>query len=99
MNVSEFCEPLVKLNHKIIIADNYVQADETPFQVLREPGRKDTSQSYLWVYRGGNSVVFDYQQTRGGYHAQTFLQNFKGYLQTDAYSGYNFVERNKDIIS
>jgi transposase len=82
----------------MIIASNYVQADETPFQVLREPGRKDTSQSYLWVYRGGNSVVFDYQQSRSGYHAEAFLKGLKGYLQTDAYSGYYFVEKNKDII-
>lgn len=99
IDVSEFCEPLVKLNHQTIIASHYVQADETPFQVLREPGRKDTSQSYLWVYRGGSSVVFDYQQSRSGYHAEAFLKGLKGYLQTDAYSGYHFVAKNKDIIS
>lgn len=99
IDVSEICEPLVKLSQQRIIASNYIQADETPFQVLREPGRKDASQSYLWVYRGGNSVVFDYQQSRGGYHAEAFLKGFKGYLQTDAYSGYYFVDKNKDILS
>lgn len=99
MSVSELCEPLVNLLHGNILAENYVQADESPIQVLKEPGRKDTSKSYLWVYRGGGNVVFDYQQTRGGYHAQTFLKGFKGYLQTDAYSGYHFTEYDKNIIS
>jgi hypothetical protein len=96
--VAALCEPLVNLLHKNILAESYAQADESPIQVLKEPGRKDTSKSYLWVYRGGSNVIFDYQQTRGGYHAQTFLQGFKGYLQTDAYSGYYFTEKIIDII-
>ena len=99
IDVSEICEPLVKLNQQEIIESNYIQADETPFQVLKEPGRKDTSQSYLWVYRSEKSVVFDYQQNRSGYHAEAFLKGFKGYLQTDAYSGYHFIAKNKDILS
>ena len=90
MNVADLCGPLVKLSHGTLLKENYIQADESPVQVLKEPGRKDTSKSYLWVYRGGGNVIFDYQQTRGGYHAQTFLTGFKGYLQTDAYSGYYF---------
>jgi transposase len=98
INTAQLCEPLVILSHKNILSERYIQADESPIQVLKEPGRKDTSKSYLWVYRGGNTVVFDYQQTRGGYHAQQFLQDFKGYLQTDAYSGYYFTEKIDDIV-
>lgn len=98
INVAELCEPLVKFSHKKMIVEDYIQADESPIQVLKEPGRKETSKSYLWVYRGGSNVIFDYQQTRGGYHAQNFLQGFKGYLQTDAYAGYHFTEKIKDII-
>lgn len=101
INVADQCEPLVILLHKNLIEDDYLQGDESPVQVLNEPGRANTSKSYLWVYRGGGkqpSVVFDYQQTRSGYHAQTFLAGFKGYLQTDAYSGYSFTEKDKNII-
>ena len=43
------------------------------------------------------SIVYDYQETRGGYHAQQFLTGLKGYLQTDAYSGYNWVDDNKNM--
>lgn len=98
INVAELAEPLVQITHKDMLLESYIQADESPIQVLKEPGRKDTSKSYLWVYRGGNNIIFDYQQTRGGYHAQQFLQDFKGYLQTDAYSGYHFAEKINDII-
>ena len=55
----------------------------------------------MWVYRGGDpakpSIVYEYQETRGGYHAQTFLAGFKGYLQTDAYSGYAWTEKELDM--
>ena len=71
--------------------------------MLNEPRRANTSKSYLWVYKGGppnkSCVVFDYQETRGGYHAENFLKDFKGFLQTDAYSGYNFTDRSQDITS
>jgi len=57
----------------------------------------------MWCYRGGEinhpSIVFDYQETRGGYHAQQFFKDFKGYLQTDAYSGYNFADADENIIA
>jgi hypothetical protein len=72
-----------------------VKADETTTQVLKTPNKKDTSQSYMWVYMTGNhpkpAVVYDYQETRHGEFAKTFLQGFQGILQTDGYSGYHCV--------
>jgi transposase len=49
----------------------------------------------MWVYTSGRSptptVLYEYQPTRSGQHARRFLEGFKGYLQTDGYSGYNAV--------
>jgi len=101
LKVSELCEPLVKLLRQNIISYDYVQADETTVQVLDEVGRSNKTKSYIWCYRGGGiklSIVYDYQETRGGCHAEEFLSGFKGYLQSDAYSGYNFANKNDDII-
>jgi transposase len=100
LKVSELCEPLVKLMQKQIISYDYVQADETRVQVLDEIGRDNKIKSYMWCYRGGDkpTIIYDYQPTRGGYHAEQFLSGFKGYLQSDAYSGYNFVDKNNDIV-
>lgn len=103
LKTAELCEPLVRCLQKNIIQGDYTQADETTLQVLSEVGRDSTTKSYIWVYRGGNlekpSIVFEYQETRGGYHPQEFLQEFKGYLQTDAYSGYHWVEKKPEMCS
>lgn len=101
LKVSELCEPLVKLLRQNIITYDYAQADETTVQVLGEIGRSNKTKSYIWCYRGGGaqtSIVYEYQETRSGFHAQEFLSGFKGYLQSDAYSGYNFANKNDDII-
>jgi transposase len=102
LKVAELCEPLVKQLRKIIIAYDYVQADETTVQVLDEVGRDNRSKSYMWCFRGGgekNCIVYEYHETRGGYHAQQFLTGFKGYLQSDAYSGYDWADKIESIIS
>ncbi len=101
LKVSELCEPLVKLLRQNIIVYDYAQADETTVQVLDEVGRSNKAKSYIWCYRGGGirpSIVYEYQETRGGYHAEEFLSGFKGYLQSDAYSGYNFANKDEGII-
>jgi transposase len=101
LKTAELCEPLVKLLQKIIIRYDYLQADETTVQVMNEIGRANNTKSYMWCYRGGGDkicIVYEYQPTRGGYHAEQFLYGFKGYLQSDAYSGYNFTEKNDAII-
>jgi transposase len=101
MKVAELCEPLVKIMQKNIVAYDYLQADETTVQVLDKVGRSNKTKSYMWCYRGGGDrpyIVYEYQPTRGGYHAEEFLNGFKGYLQSDAYSGYNFAEKSNTII-
>lgn len=84
---------------KDLLSGTVIHADETPVQVLKEPGRKATNTSRMWVYCAGkasgkHNVVFEYQPTRGGYHAAQFLDGFHGYLMTDDFSGYN---RTKDV--
>ncbi len=75
---------------------NILQADETPLQVVNEPGREAKTKSYMWLYQTGSSggssppvVIYDYQLGRSGLYAKTYLKDFTGkYLQTDGYSGY-----------
>jgi len=94
-------DPLVQHMQKHIVKSGYVQADETPVQVLKTPGKKNTSHSYMWTYKTGDSensaVVYEYQETRHGAFAKDFLKGFKGVLQTDGYKGYHCVT-NKDSV-
>ena len=71
-------------------------ADETPVQVLNEPGRRAQTKSYMWVYRTGEDglppiILYGYSETRAGDNAKNFLNGFKGYLECDGYQGYNKV--------
>lgn len=82
--------------HELLAKRNILHADETTLQVLREPDRSAESKSYMWLYRTGRDgpaiVLYDYQTTRASKHPISFLTGFKGYLQTDGYSGYGQLE-------
>lgn len=87
------CEPLLDRLHAALLAGDIINMDETPLQVLKEPGRKNTTKSYMWVTRGGTEkcpvVLFRYAPSRAGEVAEKIIGDFKGFLQTDGYAGYN----------
>lgn len=75
--------------------------DETTVPVL-DPGRGRTKTGYLWALArddrgwGGEDppgVVFTYQPSRAGAHAEQILQDFDGILQLDGYTGYDRLTR------
>jgi len=80
--------PLVERTKEELIQRDYAHADETTVQVLKEAEKSATSKSYRWVYLSGGSknpiLVYDYAPGRAGVYPSTFLEEFKGYLQTDA---------------
>lgn len=82
--------------HEELLVRKYLHADETTLQVLHEPGRSATSDSYMWLYRSGRDgppiVLYEYQESRSKAHPKKFLKGFSGYLQVDGYSGYHDVE-------
>ena len=73
----------------------YIGMDETPLQVLSEPGKAATSTSYMWVTVGryGESPIirFIYHATRSKEVPKRILAGFKGYLQSDDYAGYDEI--------
>jgi len=91
----DWLEPLCSTMKEYLINEPVIHADETVVQVLKEDGKKPSSESRMWVYSSGRSrtpvVLFEYQPTRSGQHAKRFLEGFKGFLQTDGYSGYSAV--------
>lgn len=93
---AERCRPIIELLHRELLSGSLVNADETPVQVLNEPGRANTNKSYMWVFRGGTpgkeAVLYRYSPTRSGDVPDEMLAGFKGYLQTDAYSAYEHLE-------
>jgi len=92
--------PLVHLQRERVLQVNYLMVDETPIKVL-DPNKKGTThQGYYWPYYDpiGKQVFFDYQKSRSREGPNTVLRNFRGYLQTDAYAGYEELAAQPDII-
>ena len=82
--------------HQKLLEEKYLHSDETTVQVLNEEGRKNTTDSYMWVYSTGRHGkhqvrIFEYQPGRSGKYPREFLKGFKGYLHTDAYAGYKKI--------
>lgn len=86
-------QPLVDRLVAHLLERRVLHADETPVKQL-DPGRGKTKRAYLWAYRsnvletGPPIVVFDYQPSRAGAHAQVFLSGWQGHLMVDDYAGY-----------
>ena len=95
VKVGELVQPLINLMREEMLAGDILQCDETRLQVLKEPGKAATSQSYMWVQRGETEqsalLLYDYDASRSGEVPKRLLEGFEGYLQTDGYEGYNAV--------
>ena len=90
----DYFDPLVDLLQDKLIKRDIVHCDETPVQVLKEPDKTPQTKSYMWVYKTGNDgkepiVIYDYNPSRKGDCAANFLKDFRGFIHTDGFSGYN----------
>ncbi len=100
IKVATLLKPMIELFIDELNRSSYIHADETPFQVLKEVGRKATQKSYVWVLKTGSephpTILFNYSTSRAGKVAQQLFENFTGYIQTDGYSCYNVIKKNKN---
>jgi transposase len=91
----EQLQPLLNLMRDQLLGYPVLHCDETRLQVLHEPGRDPTAQSWMWVQSGGPPeqpvVLFDYSASRAQEVPLHLLAGYRGYLMTDDYAGYNAV--------
>jgi transposase len=86
---AELLWPIVAEIKRQILSSAKIHTDDTsvPVQIR---GRKKTRKGYLWAYIGqGNNVVFDYTPTRCRDGPIEFLGDYGGFVQADAYQGYD----------
>lgn len=81
-----------RLRHEIT-ASGYLQTDDTPVTVLDRGG--GSFKGRIWTYHDPitRQVVFDATPTHERAGPEAFLANFSGYLQADAYTGYDALFR------
>jgi len=102
IRTAEVCRPLIDCLVEEIRSGPLIGIDETTVQVLQEPGRSNTSKSYMWVFRGGDpdkpALIYRYHPTRAGDVAADFINEYRGYIQTDGYAGYDGLDYKPGII-
>jgi len=101
VRLEEVFRPLINLMREVQNSSDYLQADETRIQVLKEDGKTAQADKWMWLTRGGPpgqpSVLFAYDPSRAGSVPVRLLDDFTGILQADGYSGYGQVCRANDI--
>ena len=101
IRLDDVFKPLITLIREHQLSGDYLQADETRVQVLKEDGRPATSDKWMWLIRGGPpdqpAVLFEYDVSRSEEVPLRLLDGFEGVLQADGYAGYNRVCRENPI--
>ena len=52
--VPQGSKPIMDLPYERLHSSPLINVDETPVQILKEPGRENTTKSYKWAFRGGS---------------------------------------------
>jgi len=90
-------KPIVEQMHKELLEQSHLQADETPITWVREKERGSQT-AYLYSYRWGEKIVFDFALSRSRHGPLDFLGDWKGTLLTDGYAGYDEVSVRNRLV-
>ena len=91
-------EPVVNAMKREVMQSYCINTDDTPVPV-QDTGK--THRAYLWVYIGDRDhpyTIYDFTWTRCRDGPETFLKKYEGYLQADAFSGYDRLYAGGKII-
>lgn len=91
--VADALAPIGDEMKRQILSGDYLQTDDTPVVVLAFDG--GSFKGRLWTYLDplSRQVVFDATRTHERKWPEAFLESFKGFIQADAYTGYDAIFR------
>ncbi|EMF84326.1 putative helix-turn-helix domain of transposase IS66 [Leptospira weilii serovar Topaz str. LT2116] len=102
IQVYEKLSPMLEDVRKELFKSKYLQIDETILQVLNEPGKSNTSKSYMWVIRGfireKPVVLYHYEPSRSAKFLEEWIGDFEGIIQTDGFESYDSLLKTKPRI-
>jgi transposase len=100
-NAATVLGPLAELQKTLVLQSPVIWTDDTPVTVLggEKPG---STKGRFWVYIGDDEhpySVYDFTMSRSRDGPAAFLKSSKGFLQADAYGGYDgiFLGSNGEI--
>jgi transposase len=98
-SLAELARPLVLRMKCLLLQSKVIHTDDTSIKML-QPGMGTTKTCKFWPYLGDwlhPYAVYDFTFNRERDGPQKFLQGFQGYLQADAYAGYDCVYAGKQV--
>jgi transposase len=98
---AELISPLYQKMKDEVLASKVMQTDDTPVGVL-DASLTRTRTGRIWTYVGDKDhpyTVYDYTPNRSRDGPEAFMEEFSGYLQADAYSGYDklYTDPGRDV--
>ncbi len=95
----ELVAPLVDLMIERVRQSRVIHTDDTTVPV-QSPGQKQCRKGRIWCYLGDEAnpyTVYDYTPSRSRDGPAKWLKNFTGYLQADAYGGYDGIFHSQNV--
>lgn len=97
-NAAAALAPLAELQRKRVLESDILWTDDTHVTALGgdKPG---STKARFWVYIGGDTApysVYDFTMSRARDGPAAFLKNYRGFLQADAYGGYDGIFTGSD---
>ncbi len=97
--VAETVRPLYELMKQRVLASRIIHTDDTQVKLI-DHLISGTRLARFWAYIGDRSnpySVYDFTDSRERTGPTAFLSDFSGYLQADAYGGYDGIYSGSDI--
>lgn len=109
VRVGQATQPVVNLLRDALLDSFIVHGDETEVQVLKEPGRKAQTKSYMWVQMteasgthgtGPPIRLFGYSPSRSTHAARTLYEGMRpgGVLMSDGYEPYAAIVEQHRLV-
>ena len=95
----ELVTPLVELMISRVKQSRVIHTDDTPVPI-QSPGQKQCRTGRVWCYLGDEAnpyTVYDYTPSRTRDGPAKWLHDYRGYLQADAYGGYDGIFAGGDV--
>lgn len=90
---AQLLQPFYELLKEFVLESRTIHTDDTPVKVL-DKNLPQTRTGRFWVYAGDHLrpyTVYDYTPSRKRDGPATFLGDWQGYLQADAFAGYDRI--------
>jgi len=95
----ELVSPLIELMTQRVRSSKVIHTDDTVVPI-QSPGAKQCRKGRIWCYLGDEQhpyTVYDYTPNRQRAGPEQWLKGYEGYLQADAYGGYDGIYHTQNV--